>query len=187
MDSPSDEVLARRKEGQKYLESKLAQTNQTNKGKGNARGADLSMKLVDCRFRLAKVCMPLMRELEFPATRNFVVELKNRKQINDSGDIARGMFEVDSATVSNLMYVGNDAVHTLGVNAFHGPVQEEINKKISLVDGDKNSTLRFAPLSLNPELEKNVNMILGLTGMDQVCTICAHFYELHLFSCLLWI
>lgn len=182
LDSPSDDVLARRKEGQKYLESKLAETN----GKDNARGMDLSMKLVDCRFRLAKVCMPLMRELEFPATRNFVTELKNRKQKEDSSCVgAKGMFEVDSNTVSNLMYVGNDAVHTLGIDSFHRPIQEEINKRMSLVDGgDKNTTLRFAPLSLNPELEKNANMILGLTGMDQVCTLLCHFYVASL-NCLL--
>ena len=165
LDSPSDDILVRRKEGQKYLASKLAPSDR----KENARGQDLSPKLVDCRFRLAKVCMPLMRELEFPATRNFLTELKNRKQKKDGSGMAKGMLEVNSDTVANLMFAGNDAVHTLGVDSFHAPMQEEINKQMSLVNGEKNSSLRFAPLSLNPELEKNANMILGLTGMDQVC------------------
>lgn len=124
------------------------------------------MKLVDCRFRLAKVCMPLLRELEFPMTRNFIVEMRNKKQKKRHG-YEEGIFEVDSETASNLMYVGNDAVHTLGVKAFHEPVQEEINKQMSLVK-EKTSFLRFSPISLNYVLEKNVNMILEMTGMDQV-------------------
>jgi glutamate-1-semialdehyde aminotransferase len=163
LDSPNGDVLERRKTGQAYLASKLNPVD----GKENARGQELASKLVDCRFALAKVCMPLMRELEFPAKRNFLTELRNRKQSNDSG-YAKGMFEVDTSTMSNLMYVGNDAVHTLGIEAFHAPIQEEINKRMSLMNGDKDGALRFAPLSLNAELEKNTNMILELTGMDQV-------------------
>lgn len=124
--------------------------------------------------------MPLMRELEFPAKRNFLTELRNRKQYNDSG-YAKGMFEVDTTIMSNLMYVGNDAVHTLGIGAFHAPIQEEINKRMSLMNGDKDGSLRFAPLSLNAELEKNTNMILELTGMDQVC----HFEDVYLAKCFL--
>jgi len=146
-----------------------------------------------------------MRELEFPAPRNFLTELRNRKQSNDDGaarnfladlsplksrkqpndDGAKGMFEVDSEQMSNLMFVGNDAVHTLGIEAFHAPIQEEVNKRMSLVSGEKSSLLRFAPLSLNPELEKNADMILGLTGMDQVCTLysCMNLYVYHQFNC----
>jgi hypothetical protein len=163
LDSPNAVLLDRRKKGQAYLASKLNPVD----GKENTRGQMLSPKLVDCRFALAKVCMPLMRELEFPAKRNFVTEVRNRKQVKSDG-YAKGMFEVDSATMSNLIFVGSDAVHTLGIDAFHAPIQEEINNRMSLVDGNKSSFLRFAPLALNPELEKNANMILGLTGMDQV-------------------
>jgi hypothetical protein len=112
--------------------------------------------------------MPLMRELEFPVTRNFLSELRNRKQSKSKRlGLEEGMFEVDSEVASNLLYVGNDAVHTLGIKAFHEPVQENINKQMSLLK-DKSSFMRFAPLSLNPILEKNANMILELTGMDQV-------------------
>lgn len=148
LDSPSDTVLEKRKQGQVYLESKLSSSS------GNKRGEELSMKLVDCRFRLAKVCMPLMRELEFPASRNFLKEVRF-----EDGK----MIEVDSETCDKLMYVGNDAVHTLGNESFHKPIQHQINKRMA--ESDK---MKFAPLSLNPELEKNVNMILNLTGMDQV-------------------
>jgi len=169
LDSPKLEVLERRKKGQAYLASKL---NPENK-KVNARGEKLAATLVDCRFALAKVCMPLLRELEFPATRNFLRELRNRNQPQSSsikqGRHEKGMFEVDSEGQSNLLYVGNDAVHTLGIDAFHAPIQEEINRRMSLLnDGENNSTLRFAPLSLNPELEKNAELILALTGMDKV-------------------
>jgi hypothetical protein len=166
LDSPSREVFLRRKEGQNYLQSKLVPSDPSKDQQ--KRGQDLSLKLVDCRFRLAKVCMPLMRELEFPATRNFLTELRNRKQSkSQKGGLEEGMLEVDSETASNLLYVGNDAVHTLGIKAFHEPVQEEISKQMSLLK-DRSSFMRFAPLSLNPILEENVNMILELTGMDQV-------------------
>lgn len=165
LDSPSREVFMRRKDGQNYLQSKLVPSDYEEH---QYRGQNLSMKLVDCRFRLAKVCMPLMRELEFPATRNFLTQLRNRKQANSNkGGLEEGMFEVDSETASNLLYVGNDAVHTLGIKAFHAPIQEKINKQMSLLK-DQSSFMRFAPLSLNPILEQNANMILEMTGMDQV-------------------
>jgi len=119
--------------------------------------------------------MPLMRELEFPSNRNFVLNLRNRKQEknnkNNSSDLdscSKGMFEVDTDQISNLMYVGNDAVHTLSIDSFHAPIQEEINKRMSLLKNEE-SKLRFAPIALNPEIEKNVDLLLGLTGMDQVC------------------
>jgi hypothetical protein len=165
LDSPNLEVLERRKKGQAYLASKLSPEKQ----KVNQRGEKLSSKLVDCRFALAKVCMPLLRELEFPATRNFLHELRNRKQQSPTTQgYEKGMFEADSEAQSHLLYVGNDAVHTLGVEAFYAPIQNEINRRMSLLDGENNSILRFAPLSLNPELEKNAEMILSLTGMDKV-------------------
>jgi glutamate-1-semialdehyde 2,1-aminomutase len=112
--------------------------------------------------------MPLLRELEFPATRNFLRELRNRKQQGLAKGYEKGIFQVDSEAESNLVYVGNDAVHTLGIDAFHAPIQDEINRRMSLLNGENDSTLRFAPLSLNPELEKNADLILGLTGMDKV-------------------
>lgn len=115
--------------------------------------------------------MPLMRELEFPSQRNFITKIRNRGQEKgdsqmDSDDYSNGMLEVDVETEDNLIYVGNDAVHTLGIESFHAPVQEEINRRMAL--SNDNSKLRFAPLSLNSELEKNVELILSLTGMDQV-------------------
>ncbi len=117
-----------------------------------------------------------MRELEFTSNRNFVMKLYNRKkQENDDkknivDNCSNGMFEVDTDQILNLMYVGNDAVHTLGIQSFHSPIQEEINKRMSLIDNEE-SNLRFAPIALNPEIEKNVDLILGLTGMDQVWCI----------------
>ena len=167
LDSPSKEILSKRKEGQDYLTSKLNAT-----GKEARKGPNLAPKLVDCRFALAKVCMPLMRELEFPSQRNFITKIQNRSQEKfasneDRNDCSSGMLEVDVETEDNLMYVGNDAVHTLGIESFHVPVQEEINTRMDLATS--NSKLRFAPLSLNSELEKNAELILRLTGMDQVC------------------
>eukprot|EP00551_Chaetoceros_affinis_P010537 CAMPEP_0203667762 /NCGR_PEP_ID=MMETSP0090-20130426/4540_1 /ASSEMBLY_ACC=CAM_ASM_001088 /TAXON_ID=426623 /ORGANISM="Chaetoceros affinis, Strain CCMP159" /LENGTH=826 /DNA_ID=CAMNT_0050532027 /DNA_START=67 /DNA_END=2547 /DNA_ORIENTATION=+ len=204
LDSPTSDVLKRREKGQSYLSSKLSSLA------SDSRGETLKSKLVDCRFALAKVCMPLMRELEFPTNRNFLIELTNRPQQkdqnlqpapeeekkdqienNEKGDAGQhagnsdvssaGMFIVHSDQVKDLMYIGNDAVHTLGIQSFHAPIQEEINRRMSLLnnngnDKDKNnndnnaeaSRLRFAPIALNPEIEKNADLILGLTGMDQV-------------------
>ena len=119
----------------------------------------------------------------------------NTKKEKDNGDHGSnssnggGMFLVDSDQVSDLMYVGNDAVHTLGIESFHAPIQEEINKRMSLVQSTgRDSTLRFAPTSLNPAIEKNVDLILGLTGMDQVSHImyiyCYSSYieQIHIFE-----
>ena len=109
-----------------------------------------------------------MRELEFPSNRNFLTKLKNRPQIKGGGT-CNGMFMVDSDQVEDMMYVGNDAVHTLGIESFHAPIQEEINKRMSLMKGaDNDSIMRFAPIAMNPSIEKNADLILGLTGMDQV-------------------
>lgn len=171
LDSPSEEVLQRRRKGQEYLQSKLAANE--NRDDSQKRGVSLAPKLVDCRFALAKVCMPLMRELEFPSNRNFLTSLKNREQSSgEKEELSNGMFEVSSDQVEDLMYVGNDAVHTLGIKAFHAPIQEEINKRMSLVGNgvENNSILRFAPIAMNPAMEQNADLILGLTGMDQVCT-----------------
>ena len=157
LDSPTLEVLQRRRQGQEYLASKLGNAS----GKELARGKEMASKLVDCRFALAKVLIPLMRELEFPAKRNFICELHNK----DSD----GIFEVVTQDGSAMPYVGNDAVHTLGIRSFHAPLQEEINRRMSLINPEnKDSLLRFAPIAMNVELEKNVDMMLQLTGMDQV-------------------
>ena len=172
LDSPSPETLKKRQQGQAYLASKLAPVPSSSSSSiknPNERGATLSSKLVDCRFALAKVCMPLMRELEFPAQRNFITCVKHRLQSTQKG-YAIGMYQVDTVTQKDLFMVGNDAVHTLGKEAFHAPVQEEINARMSFEDNGKNSDamLRFVPLSLNQELEKNVETILNMTGMDKV-------------------
>ena len=63
-----------------------------------------------------------------------------------------------------LPYLGGDAVQTLGYESFVKPVQEEVNQRMASTD----STLRFIPKSLNPELKKNTETILDMTGMDQV-------------------
>jgi hypothetical protein len=156
LDDPSADVLERRLKGHKYLHSKLGGGD-----KLNTRGQDLSSKLVDCRFALAKVLMPVLRELEFsPAKRNFVTEVTTDKGMHqvtvDTGD----------EITEPLLYCGSDAVYTLGDKNFHAPIQKEITRRMELKKGE--STLRFAPIALNTELEKNANMILNMTGMDQV-------------------
>ncbi len=172
LDSCNDDVLNRRKEGHEYLASKLNANASTA-----SRGKKLTSQLVDCRFALAKVCMPLMRELEFSSsgTRNFITSVEHRKQGENSNadgneEGAIGMLQVNTEGAKDLMYVGNDAVHTLGMEAFHVPIQREINKRMQLENdkGADDSKFRFTPISLTPALEKNVDLILGLTGMDQV-------------------
>ena len=161
LDGASSEVVNRRLKGHEYLESKLGKGE-----KPNTRGLDLQSKLVDCRFALAKVCMPLLRELEFaPPKRNFITEVTTSDGIHkvkvDTGD--------SNNRYQNLVYCGSDAVHTLGVSQFHAPLQREINTRMELENGSNSeSMLRFAPIAMNTELEKNANMILNLTGMDQV-------------------
>ena len=101
--------------------------------------------------------MPLLRELEF---RSLPVDNKKKK--------AAGMHEMVVQNGKSLLYV--DAAYTLGVQSFYAPVQAEI---MNLQEVDHTSMLRFAPISLHPQLEKNANLILGLTGMDQVNIIFA--------------
>jgi len=163
LDCPSADVLARRRKGQEYLASKLGPS--PNK-EDSVRGKALASKLVDCRFALAKVCMPLLRELEFPAKRNFACEVRNKAQKHGSMDA--GIFEVMTEDGVAIPYVGSDAVHTLGIRSFHAPLQAEINRRMALQDDNKDSRLRFVPITENPELEKNADLILNLTGMDQV-------------------
>ena len=176
LDNPAQSVLEQRLRGHAYLKSKLEKLNSKDKNTADDVCVDidaaetppschrqLAEKMVDCRFAMRKLLMPLMQELEFTPI-NFVSEVKIQKD---------QMLQVSTPNTENMLYVGNDAVYTLGVSSFYAPVQEEINRRMSLTeDGDnlvdKTSTLRFAPCALNPGLEKNMNLILGLTGMDQV-------------------
>lgn len=153
LDDPAPCVLERRLKGHAYLESILGGGDRKN-----PRGVELASKLVDCRFALAKVLMPILRELEFfPPKRNFITNV----------DTDKGMHNITVAAEDEpLMYVGSDAVHTLGANGFHAPIQKEINRRML----EKASNFRFAPITLNTELEKNANIILEMTGMDQVRT-----------------
>lgn len=239
LDSPSEDVLKRRWEGQEYLSSKLnkgagAGTGTGSDGNGsknekkgssrssipshmfqkeyhslsNKRGQALAGHMVDCRFTLSQRLMPLLRELEFPSD-SFVCEVCNRRQKDeqeqqqhvhhsDGGSefsascSAGGIHEVVLEDKKQLLFIGSDAVHTLGVESFYMPLQEEINRRMTLHTTKTNTTtacdqivgggdtttvkksipsssmLRFAPILLNPELERNVNLILGITGMDQV-------------------
>ena len=151
LDNPEKDVLERRKEGQEYLHLKLASQGNDEKA------SSLASKLVDCRFALAKVLMPLLRELEFSnPSRKFINEVRNKTK--------DGMLEVVTEDGSSLDYVGNDAVHTLGVQSFHVPLQKEINRQME----GKTALLKFSPIAMTSELEKNVNLILSLTGMEQV-------------------
>jgi hypothetical protein len=156
LDCPTPQVLERRRRGQEYLSSKLGCFAEDQV----QRGRDLSSKLVDCRFSLAKVVFPLLRELEFPSTQNFITQVETDE----------GMHRVVMENGDKLLYLGNDAVNTLGVKSFYEPIQEEINRRMSLL-GENQSRLRFSPIALNPELERNTELILSLTGMDQVLII----------------
>lgn len=168
LDSPSAEILKRRMEGQRYLDSKLSggDVGGSGGGKGDSelRGPKLASSLVDCRFALAKVCMPLLRELEFHnAGRNFVSKVTNN---NKNG----GMLVVTTEDGKKRVLLGNDAVHTLSVKSFYVPVQKEINRRMELASGDdcQDSMLRFSPISMNAELERNVTLLKNLTGLDKV-------------------
>lgn len=167
LDSPSTEILKRRIEGQRYLDSKLSCSGgggaDTAKSKSEFCGPKLASSLVDCRFALAKVCMPLLRELEFPnAGRNFVSAVSN----NESDGTGMLMVTTEDGVTREL--VGNDAVHTLGVKSFYAPIQKEINRRMELAGKDNDSMLRFSPISMNAELERNVSLLKNLTGMDKV-------------------
>jgi hypothetical protein len=150
LDNPSSSLYARRLKGQAYLQSKL----QPDESKVSM-GEKLGPKIVDCRFSLHKAVMPLLRELEFSVKdRNYIQQVH----------VNMGVHRVALENGQTVPYLGGDAVHTLGYEAFVKPIQEEINRRMSSAD----STLRFAPTSLNPELKKNSDMILNMTGMDQV-------------------
>lgn len=168
LDNPSEDVLVRRKKGQAYLAAKLAGDGGDEGPDMPGRGAMLAAKLVDCRFALSKVLFPLLRELEFAPRRNFLCSLYNGQEIEvpskKSSHNVGGMHRVTTDSNEDLLYVGNDAVQTLGIHSFYQSVQEEINRRMILPD----SNLRFAPISLNPELEKNVEKILTITKMDQM-------------------
>ena len=113
--------------------------------------------------------MPLLRELEFSPTRNFIKQVENNKANATSDGTSGGMLQVTTEPGETFMYLGNDAVHTLGISSFHAPVQEEISRRMSLLDKkNKDAKFRFCPIAMNPELEMNASLILGLTGMDQV-------------------
>lgn len=174
LDSPSDDVLKRRIEGQKYLASKLGGNAYAKHG-AECRGSSLAASLVDCRFALAKMCMPLLRELEFPnAGRNFISEVRNGNDRTDD-DGAAGILTVVTEDGVARPYVGNDAVHTMGVKSFYAPIQEEINRRMSLDhEENKESTMRFCPITMNSALEKNVQLVKRLTGMDKVSLVCTY-------------
>lgn len=159
LDSPSEDILVRRLEGQQYLSSKLVKSN------GEFKGSKLASSLVDCRFALAKVCMPLLRELEFDGDgRNYIVDVTNSS--NEDGGAA-GILTVRTETDSRP-YVGNDAVHTFGVKSFYEPIQKEIGRRM---EGDM---LRYCPTAMNGALEKNVELVKRLTGLDQVSFLLLH-------------
>lgn len=157
LDSPTDDVYRKRLEGQKYLVSKLVDDKATSEYKG----PKLAPSLVDCRFALAKVCMPLLRELELDAAgRNYIVDVKNSKEGGDG--VASGMLTVVTEDSMEKPYVGNDAVHTLSHTSFYQPIQKEIMRRL------EEDTLKYCPIAMNGNLERNVELIKNLTGMDQV-------------------
>jgi len=157
LDSPTDDVYRKRLEGQKYLVSKLVDDKATSEYKG----PKLAPSLVDCRFALAKVCMPLLRELELDAAgRNYIVDVKNSKEGGDG--VASGMLTVVTEDTKEKPYVGNDAVHTLSHTSFYQPIQKEIMRRM------EDDTLKYCPIAMNGNLERNVELIKKLTGMDQV-------------------
>ena len=170
LDKPTPDVLKRRLNGQKYLEDRLkssaSSTTIDKKKNGKFRGEELASSLVDCRFALAKVCMPILRELELSnAGRNFAVNVNNHNDGN-------GMLQITTDDGSVKTVLGNDAVHTLGVKSFFAPIQKEINRRMELSDDDNDNNgeamIRFCPLTMNSALEENVNLVKSLTGMDKV-------------------
>lgn len=164
LDGANPSVITRRIAGQKYLKSRLVSASTSSSTCSN-ESQFLSAALVDCRFPLPKVCMPLLRELEFnPSPRNFV------SKVNASDGT---IIKVIDPTGTERPYVGSDAVQTLGVKDFYEPIQNEINKRMALIPESKGSEtmLRFAPTSLTPALERNVEMLLKLTDMDQVSRV----------------
>jgi hypothetical protein len=174
LDYPTNEVFERRLEGQRYLASKLGSGSGGGSGGGKARrGPALASSLVDCRFALAKVCMPLLRELEFSpdvSGRNFVTGVRHAvprggDDDDDPDDMSSsGMLHVVTEDGTARPYVGNDAVYTMGASCFYAPIQEEVNRRMIGVGGMP----RFCPIAMNAELERNVELVKNLTGMDKV-------------------
>lgn len=151
LDNPPTELFEKRLLGHIYLKGKLDPMSLKE-----TEGEKLGPKIVDCRFSLHKVIMPLLRELEFSAKdRNYIIQVH----------VENGMHRVELENGQIVPYLGSDAVQTFGFESFFEPVQTEINKRMASAE----SMLRFAPTSLNPELKKNAETILGMTGMDQVC------------------
>lgn len=160
LDYPSKDIFERRLIGHQYLESKLGG------GKYISRANSLAQKIVDCRFALAKLLMPLLRELEFPSKCNFICKTISMTNNHLHKHSDSNLLQVVTEHGNTLSYVGNDAVHTLGVLSFYAPLQREINHRMSL--HNRNLQLRYTPISLTSELEKNVNLVLNLTRMDKV-------------------
>ena len=187
LDNPTHDVFQRRMKGQEYLSSKLDNNNNGSSKKKkkknddllrSSRGTVLASSLVDCRFALSKVCMPLLRELEFPVDgRNFITNVKQVAASSDNGSTSKsssssggGMLHVTTEDDNTRIYVGNDAVHTMNVHTFYAPIQNEINRRMEINEGSS-SMLRFCPIAMNAELEENVTLVKRLTGMDKVCVV----------------
>ena len=88
------------------------------------------------------------------------------------------MHEMVVQNGKSLLCVDAACQYTLGVQSFCAKVQTEIHRRMNLELVDHTSMLRFAPISLHPQLEKNANLILGLTGVDQVNIVfaCMHVF-----------
>ena len=188
LDNPTYDVLQRRMKGQEYLSSKLDKNKNGSKKNDDdlllrSRGMVLASSLVDCRFALSKVCMPLLRELEFPVDgRNFItnVNVAAAAGENSAGKSSSsndgGMLHVTTEDGKTRLYVGNDAVHTMNVHTFYAPIQNEINRRMEINNegsssSNSSSMLRFCPIAMNAELEENVTLVKRLTGMDKVCVV----------------
>ncbi|ACI64822.1 predicted protein [Thalassiosira pseudonana CCMP1335] len=158
LDSPSSDIYQRRLVGQQYLASKLEATKP--KDGVECHGKTLAASLVDCRFALAKV--------RNGSPHNDVNGTFNGSaSAHDEG--AAGILTVVTEDGVARPYVGNDAVHTLGVESFYAPIQKEVNRQMSLDDKEnKESMMRYCPIAMNSALEKNVGLIKRLTGMDKV-------------------
>lgn len=141
LDSPSEEVYARRKLGRELLEAKLE----------CAEGDHVDPALIDCRFQKVKVVMPLLKSLEVT---------------NPNKILAHEGVHVTTPSGKRMMYLGSDAVHFLG-QAFYRELHTLIATKIA-----ENRTL-FSPITINPDLEENVERVLKLTGQEGVRYSCS--------------
>ena len=191
LDKPKPDVLKRRLDGQKYLEEKLKTSSSSSsstidkKKNEKFRGEELASSLVDCRFALAKVCMPILRELEISnAGRNFAVNVDTGNATNGNGML---QITTEDGSRPRSGFLGNDAVHTLGVKSFFAPVQKEINRRMELIDdngSNEEAMLRFCPLTMNSALEENVDLVKSLTGMDKVSiTMKVSISPYHVIAC----